>query len=154
MTLPVDAEAKPLALEASKKGLYAQSLCNLLFEAIFNEWRVDIKKYALAGECDAEGTILADASLLTRNAMAASGTCGEKKSKPISNSKNNMKSKKIKKSDDWWAGPTGFTKAVIDIVHKAHAYRDYMKKPLTSRFPRAPAACPDGCYVRFYFPAL
>ena len=94
MTLPVDAACKPLALEASKKGLYAQSLCNLLFEANFNEWRVDIKKYALAGECNVEGTILKDADAETRNAMAASGTCGKKmKSKPISNSKNNMRSK-------------------------------------------------------------
>ena len=48
IAFPLDEHFKPLPLENSKRGKYALSLCTLLWEAVFKEYRVDIKKTAKA----------------------------------------------------------------------------------------------------------
>jgi hypothetical protein len=70
---PLDADFKPLALDKSKKGKYADNLCILLFEAAFKEYRVEIKRVALKMNFNGHAVQLSHLSKSDRDSLAESG---------------------------------------------------------------------------------
>ena len=73
IAFPLDEHFKPLPLENSKRGKYALSLCTLLWEAVFKEYRVDIKKTAQAMVFDGCTVPLVSLSEADRDELASNG---------------------------------------------------------------------------------